>query len=118
MARERGRAAAEIGGGQTGMAKGESSRGCRMVAAMVMTTASDGETRVEGIGQGGREEGAPQARKLGKSQGRGCAWCAGQAEGASSGSSCALPLGRAIGGAFLPANTCPGERVLAPERRE
>lgn len=82
----------------------------------------DGERwREEGRGDRRREERgglAPQARKLGKSQGRGCAWCAGQPEGASSGSSCALPLGRAIGGAFLPANTCPGERVLAPERRE
>lgn len=64
-------------------------------------------------GEGSEGGGAPQARKLGKSQGRGCAWCAGQLEGASSGFSCALPLGRAIGGAFLPANTCPGERVLA-----
>ncbi|KAL0134536.1 hypothetical protein PUN28_001370 [Cardiocondyla obscurior] len=75
-------------------------------------------TRVAG-GRTRRERGcAPQARKLGKSQGRGCAWCAGQPEGASSGSSCALPLGCAIGGAFLPANTCPGERVLDPEQRE
>jgi hypothetical protein len=49
---------------------------------------------------GGEEGSAPQARKLGKSQGRGCAWCAGRPEGASSGSSCALPFGRAIGGAF------------------
>jgi len=57
------------------MEKDESLRGCRIVAAMVMSTVSDGEKSVERIGQKGegREKGAPQARKLGKSQGRGCA---------------------------------------------
>jgi len=35
------------------MEKGESSQGCRVVAAMVMTVASDGEERVEGIQQEG-----------------------------------------------------------------
>lgn len=66
-----------------GKEKGESSRGCRMVAAMVMTTANDGEKRVKGIGRGRREKrrGRTASSKVGKKPRKGLCLVRGPAGG-------------------------------------